>query len=109
MRGLRLSTHPLHGQAGSRHREFQLASSLPSVATLNDTVVSEAKPIHERATLMMQELEWRPRLLRECLDDATERSGRRIVFGVYQDPNDARAAEGKRALLTSKPAFDDEN
>src|SRR6516225_3686329 len=39
----------------------------------------QAKSIHQRPA-PMQELEWRPRL---------------IVFSVYQDANDARAAEKK--------------
>ena len=34
-----LSAHPLHGQAGSHNRDFQLGSSLPSVPTLTAQLV----------------------------------------------------------------------
>jgi hypothetical protein len=39
-----LSGHPLHGQAGSHDHDFQLGSSLPSVATLNGTADAKQNP-----------------------------------------------------------------
>jgi hypothetical protein len=39
-----LSAHPLHGRAGSHNRDFQLGSSLPSVATLNRTASPGQNP-----------------------------------------------------------------
>ena len=58
--GLVLSTHPLHGQAGPHHREFQLGGDLASVSALAGVAVSEATIIHQRPVLM-QDLQRRRR------------------------------------------------
>ena len=53
-----LSTQPLSGQAGARYRDFQLGSTLASVAALAGMSPSEAKTVHQRPSIL-QDLEWR--------------------------------------------------
>jgi hypothetical protein len=56
-----LSAASIPAQEPFRYREFELGSSLASIAKLTGTAASTAKVIHVRPALI-QELEWRPRL-----------------------------------------------
>ena len=69
-----LTSRPLQSQDRSRYRDFRLASNLASVSTLTGMAATDVKTIHQRPAVM-QELEWRPSVLRERIDDAAGRSG----------------------------------
>jgi hypothetical protein len=57
--GALLLLSPTYSQDLSRYREFQLGTSLPTVAEQIRLKPSEAKAIHERPAVI-QELEWHP-------------------------------------------------
>ena len=71
------------GQAGPRYREFELGSSLASVAQLTDLTTDQAKVIHRRPAVL-SELEWRPRYFRKGMSSQTDPVDR-MVFGFYDD------------------------
>ncbi len=78
-----LSADLLHAQEPVKYREFQLGSSIASVAALAGIPATEARVIQQRPALL-QELEWRPRY-------STKRSAAqtdpidRALFAFYDD------------------------
>jgi len=57
--GIVCSTNALIGQGVSHYRNFELGSTLASVAALANVTSSDAKTIHQRPAVL-QDLEWRP-------------------------------------------------
>jgi hypothetical protein len=77
-----LSTPAVRGQDLSRYRDFQLGSSLTSVAALSGAAASEPKTIHQRPALL-QELEWRPPYFVRGSTTVQNDPIRRVVFSLY--------------------------
>ena len=53
-----LATHGVDGQSLGQYRDFELGSTLASVASLIGVAQSQAKTIHQRPAVL-QDLEWR--------------------------------------------------
>jgi len=79
-----LSTPALSGQAGAHYRDFQLGSTLASVAALTGVSVSEAKTVHGRPAVL-QELEWRRPYFDSRGAIAAPDPVQRIAFGFFND------------------------
>ena len=82
--GLVCSTDALLGQGVSQYRNFELGSTLASVAMRAHLTSSDAKTIHQRPAVL-QDLEWRPP---QWIPDATAPSTdpvQQVLFSFYND------------------------
>jgi hypothetical protein len=81
---LTLSTQALPGQTVAHYRDFQLGSSLASVAALTGVSAAEVKTVHERPA-SLQELEWRRPYAVSSGTSAALDPVQQIVFSFYDD------------------------
>ena len=82
--GLLLTTHGVDGQSLGQYRDFELGSSLASVASQTAVALTQAKTIHRRPAVL-QDLEWR--LSQWISGSATPSTDpvEQIVFSFYDD------------------------
>ena len=79
-----LATHGVDGQSLGQYRDFELGSTLASVASLIGVAQSQAKTIHQRPAVL-QDLEWR---LSQWINGSAAPSTdpvEQIVFSFYDD------------------------
>ena len=74
----------LHAQDLSRYRNFELGSSLASVATTASVAPSDAKTLHRRPSVL-QDLEWRPSRWTVESSAPSNDSVEQVVFSFYDD------------------------
>lgn len=79
-----LSTQALSGQTGATYRDFQLGSTLASVAALTGVSASEAKMVHERPAIL-QDLQWRRPYTGSSGTTAASDPVQQIAFSFYDD------------------------
>jgi hypothetical protein len=77
-------TSTLHGEGLAQYRNFELGSSLASVAAFAGVASSEAKAIHQRPAVM-QDLEWRPSRWIAGSSEASTDPVEQILFSFYND------------------------
>jgi len=81
---LMLSTALLSGQGAAHYRDFQLGSTLASVAALTGVAASDAKTLHERPA-NLQELVWRRPYAGVSGTTGATDPVQQIVFSFYND------------------------
>jgi hypothetical protein len=77
-----LSPPLVHAQDLSRYREFEIGSTVLSVATVCGLALTDAQVIHERPA-RMHDLEWRPG--RSVSGPMVQDSVRNVLFSFYND------------------------
>jgi len=82
--GVICTTHVLDAQSFSTYRQFELGSSLSTVAAAAGIAATEAKMVHQRPAVM-QELEFRPSRWAAGLNGPSNDPVERIVFSFYND------------------------
>ena len=78
-----LSTQALSGEAAG-YRDYQLGSTLASVAGLTGVSASEAKTVHERPAIL-QDLQWRRPYTSTAGTSAASDPVQEIAFSFYND------------------------
>jgi hypothetical protein len=79
-----LSTQLLSGQTGAHYRDFQLESSLATVATLTGAAAADAKVVHARPAIL-QDLQWSRPYGSNGGTTAAADPVQQIVFSFYND------------------------
>jgi hypothetical protein len=82
--GLVLATHGLDGQSLGQYRDFELGSTLASVASQTGVAPTQAKTIHQRPAVL-QDLEWRPsQWIKGSAAPSTD-PVEQMIFSFYDD------------------------